>query len=262
MWPHQLHRNIKKRPVPLFQELAFCYFLTWFSLIPKLVAFHPFLNLLIGHVEVAFLLVEWGHLRHLVLSQFEVEHLDILQNMLRIGRAGHYAEALLDVPTDDDLCRALAVSLGNLTYNGITQDLTLRVTTSFFPPALLTTPQRFIWTRRICFCSRSMQGHRPCHQWQLPTQLKWRQGTARCMWEYQGSRLTVISYLLRWIKHWSWCFGNRLITVAQSIQKRQLRTTCRAVECFREKAYGVWYQAQPAHLHHRKFASHQPLILF
>ena len=120
----------KNRPVPIFLELAFCYFLTWFSLIPKLVTFHPFLNLLIGHVEVAFLFVQRGHLRHLVLSQFEVEHLDILLDMLWIRRAGHYAEALLDVPTDDDLCSALAVSLGNLTYNGIAQDLTLRVTTS------------------------------------------------------------------------------------------------------------------------------------
>jgi len=97
---------------------------------PWLVVFHPFLNLLIGHVEVAFLFVQRGHLRHLVLSQFEVEHLDILLDMLWIRRAGHYAEALLDVPTDDDLCSALAVSLGNLTYNGIAQDLTLRVTTS------------------------------------------------------------------------------------------------------------------------------------
>ena len=93
----------KNRPVPIFLELAFCYFLTWFSLIPKLVVFHPFLNLLIGHVEVAFLFVQRGHLRHLVLSQFEVEHLDILLNMLRIRRAEHYAEALLDVPTDDGM---------------------------------------------------------------------------------------------------------------------------------------------------------------
>lgn len=90
----------KNRPVPIFLELAFCYFLTWFSLIPKLVVFHPFLNLLIGHVEVAFLFVQRGHLRHLVLSQFEVEYLDILLNMLRIRRAGYHAEALLSAHGD------------------------------------------------------------------------------------------------------------------------------------------------------------------
>ena len=59
----------KNRPVPIFLELAFCYFLTWFSLIPKLVVFHPFLNLLIGHVEVAFLFIIFFMFR-LCLSKF------------------------------------------------------------------------------------------------------------------------------------------------------------------------------------------------
>lgn len=59
------------------------------TLIPQFVVLHPVLNLLVGHVEVALLLVESGHLFHFLLRQFEVEHLNILLDMpeeRRIGR--------------------------------------------------------------------------------------------------------------------------------------------------------------------------------
>ncbi len=57
------------------------------TLVPQFVVLHPVLNLLVGHVEIAFLFVESGHADHLLLRQFEVKHFNILLDMLRIRKA-------------------------------------------------------------------------------------------------------------------------------------------------------------------------------
>ena len=73
------------------------------GLVPDFVVFHPVFDLLVGHVEVALLLVERGHLCHFFFAEFKVEDLYVLLDVLWVGGAGNHAEAFLDVPADDDL---------------------------------------------------------------------------------------------------------------------------------------------------------------
>ena len=73
------------------------------GLVPYFVFFHPVFDLPVGHIEVALLLVQRGHLSHFLFGEFEVEDLDVLLDMLGVGGTGNYAEAFLDVPADDNL---------------------------------------------------------------------------------------------------------------------------------------------------------------
>ena len=50
------------------------------GLVPDFVVFHPVLDLLVGHVEVALLLVQGGHFGHFFRAQFKVEDRDGLRD--------------------------------------------------------------------------------------------------------------------------------------------------------------------------------------
>ncbi len=58
--------------------------------------------------------VEVGDCRHLVLGQFEAEYIEVLRNALRVSGLGEHYDAVLQVPTDDDLGRGDAVFLSRL----------------------------------------------------------------------------------------------------------------------------------------------------
>ena len=47
--------------------------------------------------------------------------------MLGIGGTGHYAEALLDVPANDDLGSGFAVGFGDFVYDRIAEDFAVAV---------------------------------------------------------------------------------------------------------------------------------------
>ena len=58
-----------------------------------------------------FVTVEGGDLLHVGLRQGEVEDVEVVAEVLRAGAARHGDDAALQVPAQDDLRRALAVSL-------------------------------------------------------------------------------------------------------------------------------------------------------
>ena len=71
------------------------------KLIPEFIVTHPRLDLLVGHIEIAFLLIQGSDLFHLVVGKREAERFDILPDMSRIGRAGDHAESFLQMPAND-----------------------------------------------------------------------------------------------------------------------------------------------------------------
>ena len=98
--------------------------------------FHPVFDLLVGHVEVALLLVQGGHFGHFFRAQFKVEDLDVLLDVPRVGRTWNNAEAFLDVPADDNLGGRFAVCLGDFVDGRVAEDFTLAVTAAEREPAL------------------------------------------------------------------------------------------------------------------------------
>ena len=106
------------------------------GLVPEFVVFHPVFDLLIGHVEVAFLLVQGGHFGHFFRAQFKVEDRDVLLDVFGVGGSGNHAEALLDVPTDDNLGGRFAMGLGDFIDDRVAEDFTLAVTAAEREPAL------------------------------------------------------------------------------------------------------------------------------
>ena len=105
------------------------------ELIPEFVIAHPCLDLLIGHVEIAFLFIQGGNLLHLIVGKRKAERVDVLLDMGRVGRAGDHTEAFLQMPADDDLGCGLAVGFGNGVYDRVAENLTVAVTTAEREPA-------------------------------------------------------------------------------------------------------------------------------
>ena len=92
--------------------------------------------MVVGHVEVALLLVQGGHLGHLFFAQLEIEDFDVFLDMVGVRRAGHHAEAFLDVPADDGLGCTFAVGFRNRVDDRVAEDLALRVAATEREPAL------------------------------------------------------------------------------------------------------------------------------
>lgn len=80
----------------------------------------PFFLLLVWHREVTGFFVKRTYLLHFLVSQYKVEHVNILLDVSGIRRARDDRKAFLDMPTDDDLGCRLTMSLCNLIDSGIT----------------------------------------------------------------------------------------------------------------------------------------------
>ena len=73
------------------------------GLVPEFVVFHPVFDLLVGHVEVALLLVQGGHLCHFFRAQFKVEDLDVLLDVFGVGGDGPRPDSRPEGRTEADM---------------------------------------------------------------------------------------------------------------------------------------------------------------